>query len=211
MNTNRLFAILTMVMSSLLFSCNEEEFPSTVPSKPSAFGLPDGSQCMGSVTLKAVGSNVEDDLKVDYVYYISTDGRNFNATRSYVDDLKPDTWYWWYAVAVSKDCWGKIVSTSEPSDIYTFYSIEDPSDPTVPHKHSVTILVVGDTEGAKVHSEQMVGMPGDELSVKMAINNGYEVVHMTSGELLADGTLKVIVLNYDSYVIIEVRKQKTAD
>ena len=210
MNTNRLFAILTMVICSLLFACNEEEFPSTIPSKPHAFGLSDGSQCMGAVTLQGVGSNVEDDLKVEYVYYISADGQNFDATESHVSGLKPNAWYWWYVVAVSKDIRGNVVGTSEPSDIYTFYCIEDPSDPTVPHKHSIKILIIGDTEGAKVSSEQLVGMSGDVISVKLTLNNGYEVVSMTSGELSADGTLKLKVLNRDYNVVIEVRKSKNA-
>lgn len=208
MKTYRLFTVLALAISSLLLSCNEEEFPSVIPSKPYAIGEWEERECMNYVNLEVTGSKVEDDLKVEYVYYISTDNQHFDITQSYVSHLKPNTRYWWYAVAVSKNHDGKTIGTSETSDVYTFYSLEDPTDPTIPHEHSITILIVGDTEGASVSSEQLVGMSGDVLTVKFTIDDNYEIVDMTSGELSADGTLKVKVLNHDYYVIIEVRKRK---
>ncbi len=213
--------LLALVISSLLLSCDEEEMPSQIPTKPQIYGVQNEYHCIGnSMSLSVVGSTVEDDLIIDYVYYISTDNQHFYVTPSDVTDMRSGTQYWWYAVAVAKNFNGKVIGTSEASDVYTFYCDIMPDDtvpsqpsvePTVQKGNKVIIVPIGNVEGISISSDTVYGDPGENKKVTFSLDDEYEISDITGGEISVDGTtLNVTIGKTDYYVFVEVRKKATS-
>ncbi len=185
--------------------------PSQIPTKPHINGCQDGYHCIGSsMTLSVAGSTVEDDLTVDYIYYISSDKRNFTKTSPVVYDMVPDAQYWWYAVAVSKNHIGEVFGTSEPSDVYTFYyngsgSSKPSYDPSAERK--VTIIPTGNVEGISISSDTVCGKLGEFRTVSYTLSDDYDIVDITGDGVTYDGSkITIKIGESDGYVIVEVGK-----
>jgi hypothetical protein len=118
-----LFALLLSTIVFSITACVEEILPDPVPTIPTKIVTAD--RCVVSdttITLTVSGSDVNDDVAINYSYYLSADdGENYVCVGKSVASanvkLEPYTRYKWYAVAVTKG--GK----SEPTEVRSFYCV----------------------------------------------------------------------------------------
>lgn len=215
MKTYKLLKVLTFGLCSLFLSCNEEEMPSQIPTQPRISGIVDGDMYSTSVRLSVTGSDVEDDLRIEYVYYISDDNNSFKETPSEIVGLSVGKQYWWYAVAVSKNNSGHVFGSSEPTPVYTFYCGYEAGQPKprpIPTEdRKVMIVSIGDTEGIDISEDVVVGKCGDVKVVDLMLDDDYEISYLSGGVLSSDNKTLTFSIGYDDYYIfIEVKKRKSA-
>lgn len=215
MKTYKLLKVLTFGLCSLFLSCNEEEMPSQIPTQPRISGIVDGDMYSTSVRLSVTGADVEDDLRIEYVYYISDDNNSFKETPSEIVGLSVGKQYWWYAVAVSKNNSGHVFGSSEPTPVYTFYCGYEAGQPKprpIPTEdRKVIIIPIGDIDGIRVSEETVVGKCGEVKIVDLSLDEDYEISYLSCGSLSSDNKTLTFSIGYDDYYIfIEVKKRKSA-
>ncbi len=117
------FALVVSLFALTITACVDEVLLSTTPTMPTKSAIADKYVVADTtITLTVRGSTINNDVSINYSYYLSDDnGNNFvcigKSVQSATVNLKPYTQYKWYAVAVLDS------HESEPTEVRTFYCV----------------------------------------------------------------------------------------